>query len=57
MSYLLTSPYVAEHELAISAFDPELGLPIPQDIPHVVSDRDGVAPTLAEARAAGLLPV
>lgn len=57
VSYLLTDPYVAEHELALSVFDPELGLPIPQDVPPVVSDRDRVAPTLAEARAAGLLPV
>ncbi|MEU9252762.1 dTDP-4-dehydrorhamnose 3,5-epimerase [Streptomyces sp. NPDC048270] len=57
VSYLLTSPYVAEHELAISVLDPELGLPVPQDVPRIVSDRDGVAPTLAEARDAGLLPV
>lgn len=57
VSYLLTSPYVAEHELAISVFDPELDLPIPQDGPRVVSDRDTAAPTLAETRAAGLLPV
>ncbi|MEV6425153.1 dTDP-4-dehydrorhamnose 3,5-epimerase family protein [Streptomyces sp. NPDC051662] len=56
MSYMLTSGYVAENELALSAFDPALGLPIPAGIDPVVSERDMAAPTLAEARAAGLLP-
>jgi 5-epimerase len=56
MSYMLAGPYVAENEKAISAFDSELGLPIPDDIEPIVSDRDRVAPRLAEAAAAGLLP-
>ncbi|MFI6846287.1 dTDP-4-dehydrorhamnose 3,5-epimerase [Kitasatospora sp. NBC_00085] len=56
VSYLLTHPYVAEHEQAVSVLDPELGLPVPTDTPPILSDRDGVAPTLAEARTAGLLP-
>ncbi|MGW6599919.1 dTDP-4-dehydrorhamnose 3,5-epimerase family protein [Streptomyces sp. NPDC055036] len=56
MSYMLTSGYVAENELALSALDPALGLPIPADIDPVMSERDMAAPTLAEARAAGLLP-
>ncbi len=56
MSYMLTSGYVAENELALSALDPELGLPIPAGLDPVLSERDLAAPTLAEARAAGLLP-
>lgn len=56
MSYMLSSGYVAENELALSPLDPELGLPIPGDIVPVMSDRDRAAPTLAQAKAAGLLP-
>ncbi|OEJ27993.1 dTDP-4-dehydrorhamnose 3,5-epimerase [Streptomyces agglomeratus] len=56
MSYMLSSGYVAENELALSALDPELGLPVPADIVPVMSDRDRVAPTLAQAAAAGILP-
>lgn len=56
MSYLLSSSYVASNELAVSALDPALGLPVPDDVEPILSDRDRVAPTLAEAAAAGLLP-
>lgn len=54
MSYLLSTVYVPERELAVSVLDPRLGLPLPADA--VLSDRDRAAPTLAEARTAGLLP-
>ncbi|KZM75342.1 dTDP-4-dehydrorhamnose 3,5-epimerase family protein [Nocardia terpenica] len=56
MSYTLSTSYVAENELALAVLDPELALPIPGDIEPILSDRDRVAPTLAEAKAAGLLP-
>ncbi|MBM9618472.1 dTDP-4-dehydrorhamnose 3,5-epimerase family protein [Streptomyces zhihengii] len=56
MSYMLTSSYVAADELALSFHDPELGLPLPEGTEPVMSARDLAAPTLAEARAAGLLP-
>lgn len=56
VSYLLSAAYIAERELAVSPRDPDLGLPLPRDVPLVLSDRDLAAPTLAEARAAGLLP-
>jgi epimerase EvaD len=56
MSYMLTGSYVPDHEKVISAFDPELGLPIPRDVEATVSDRDSVGPLLSEAVAAGLLP-
>lgn len=56
MSYLLSGGYVAEHEQALSVFDPALGLPVGEDPPPVLSPRDRAAPTLAQAREAGLLP-
>lgn len=56
MSYMFSSSYVAENELALSVRDPALGLPVPADLPLLLSDRDRAAPSLAEAAAAGLLP-
>ncbi|MER6347555.1 dTDP-4-dehydrorhamnose 3,5-epimerase family protein [Streptomyces sp. NPDC001595] len=56
MSYMVTSSYVAEHELAISVTDPALDLPVPKDVTPIYSERDTVAPTLAEAKEQGLLP-
>ncbi|NUW39626.1 dTDP-4-dehydrorhamnose 3,5-epimerase family protein [Nonomuraea rhodomycinica] len=57
MSYMLSQEYMPEHELALSALDPELGLPVPEELGEpIVSPRDGAAPTLEEARRAGLLP-
>jgi epimerase EvaD len=57
MSYMLSGGYVAEHELALTALDPALGLPLPDRDRMILSDRDSVAPTLAEAAEAGTLPV
>jgi epimerase EvaD len=56
MNYLLSQEYRPENELALAPLDPELALPIPDDIEPVLSQRDRDAPTLAEALAAGLLP-
>ncbi|MEV4432828.1 dTDP-4-dehydrorhamnose 3,5-epimerase family protein [Streptomyces sp. NPDC049585] len=56
MSYMLSGEYVPAHELAVSALDPALGLRLPAGVRPVFSDRDRVAPTLEEARAAGTLP-
>ncbi|WP_432117698.1 dTDP-4-dehydrorhamnose 3,5-epimerase family protein [Streptomyces sp. bgisy032] len=56
MAYTLSGGYVPENELALSLFDPELALPVPEGVRPVVSARDREAPTLAEVRAAGLLP-
>jgi 5-epimerase len=56
MAYLLSAPYRADAELAVSALDPALQLPVPRGPGVVMSDRDRAAPTLAEAAAAGLLP-
>lgn len=57
MCYLISDPYVPEFELAINVLDPELGLPIPDDITPILSTRDTAAPTLAEAERTDLLPV
>jgi dTDP-4-dehydrorhamnose 3,5-epimerase len=56
MSYLVSTPYDAELELAIDPFDPELALPWPADVPALLSGRDEVAMSFAQARAGGLLP-
>ncbi|HEX5348576.1 MAG TPA: dTDP-4-dehydrorhamnose 3,5-epimerase [Pseudonocardiaceae bacterium] len=56
MSYLLSGSYAPENELAVSVLDPALGLPIPTDLVPIRSERDGAAPTLEAARAAGTLP-
>ena len=56
MSYALSEEYVADNERSISVLDPELNLPIPSDIEPVLSHRDTVAATLAEALEAGHLP-
>lgn len=56
MSYLISHSYVPELELALSVLDPALGLPIPDDITPLLSQRDNEAPTLAMAEEAGILP-
>lgn len=54
--YLMSSGYVPADELAVSALDQILDLPVPQAPAPARSDRDRAAPTLAQARDAGLLP-
>ncbi|MGC5033503.1 dTDP-4-dehydrorhamnose 3,5-epimerase family protein [Micromonospora sp. DT229] len=56
MSYLLSGGYVPEHEHALDPFDPDLGLSLPAPATLRLSDRDRVAPTLAEALRQGWLP-
>ncbi|WP_037671825.1 dTDP-4-dehydrorhamnose 3,5-epimerase family protein [Streptomyces griseus] len=56
VSYMLSGRYRAEHELALDALDPALGLPISEDIEPVMSDRDRAAPTLEQALSGGMLP-
>lgn len=55
-SYLCSSAYDPTGEHGINPLDPELGLPWPEDLDPVLSDKDRAAPTLAEALAADLLP-
>ena len=57
MSYVITESYVPENELAISFFDPELGLgPLPEGLHITMSERDTKAVSLSEARETGMLP-
>ncbi|MFE9664355.1 dTDP-4-dehydrorhamnose 3,5-epimerase family protein [Streptomyces sp. NPDC005955] len=54
--YVMAGGYVPEHEYAISPFDPEVGLEIPEGYDIAQSERDRAAPTLAQARELGMLP-
>jgi epimerase EvaD len=56
VSYLCSTPYNPAAEHGINPLDPALGLPWPADLEPLLSDKDAAAPSLAEARAAGLLP-
>lgn len=55
--YLCSEPFAPTREHTIAATDPAIGIewPLPDD-QLLLSDRDVAAPTLAEVRAAGLLP-
>ncbi|MEO3760812.1 dTDP-4-dehydrorhamnose 3,5-epimerase [Mycobacterium sp. B14F4] len=55
--YLCSAGYDPQREHTVSPLDPGLGIDWPvSDSALVLSDRDRQAPTLEEARAAGLLP-
>lgn len=56
VAYLCSTPYNPSAEHGITPLDPELALPWPPGIEPVLSDKDAAAPTLARARADGLLP-
>lgn len=56
MQYLLSREYVPADERAVSVLDPVLGLPVGDLADPDLSGRDRAAPTLEQARAAGLLP-
>jgi dTDP-4-dehydrorhamnose 3,5-epimerase len=55
VAYLCSSTYRAGHEHGINPLDPELGIAWPAETP-LLSSKDAAAPSLAEARTAGLLP-
>ncbi|MEV0145003.1 MULTISPECIES: dTDP-4-dehydrorhamnose 3,5-epimerase [unclassified Nonomuraea] len=54
--YLCSQPYNPGGEHGVHPFDPALGIAWPEGVEPVLSDKDAAAPTLGEARAAGLLP-
>ncbi len=56
ISYLCSTGYNPAAEHGLHPLDPALGLPWPDDIDPVLSDKDAAAPTLGEARDAGMLP-
>jgi dTDP-4-dehydrorhamnose 3,5-epimerase len=55
LAYLCSQGYAPQREHSVHPLDPDLGIGWPAGSP-VLSGRDAVAPGLAEARAAGLLP-
>ncbi len=55
--YLCSTPYAPQREHTIAATDPAIGIEWPLPAGELLlSDRDAVAPPLAEVRAAGVLP-
>jgi len=55
--YLCSTPYSPQREHTIAATDPEIGIEWPLPASQLeLSERDAAAPSLAEVRAAGLLP-
>lgn len=54
--YLCSAGYNPQREHTISATDPALGIEWPGGHPWKLSERDAAAPSLEQARAAGLLP-
>jgi dTDP-4-dehydrorhamnose 3,5-epimerase len=58
VSYLCSAGYSPDREHTLRATDPEIGIawPLVDGAEPNVSERDAAAPTLADVRAAGLLP-
>ena len=54
--YLCSTPYAPGREHGVHPLDPDIGIAWPGDLEPVMSDKDAAAPSLAEARSAGLLP-
>jgi dTDP-4-dehydrorhamnose 3,5-epimerase len=54
--YLCSSPYQPAREHGIHPLDPELAIAWPGDVEPILSGKDACAPSLAQARVAGLLP-
>ncbi len=55
--YLCSTPYTPGREHGVYPLDPEIGIEWPADTESVLSGKDADAPTLEQARRAGLLPV
>jgi dTDP-4-dehydrorhamnose 3,5-epimerase len=56
VTYLCSTGYAPAREHGVTPLDPVLGLSVPAGEAALVSAKDRAAPTLADARAAGLLP-
>ena len=55
--YLCSTPYSPGREHGVHPLDPDIGIDWPADTEPVLSGKDAAAPTLEQARQAGLLPV
>ncbi|MEN3359555.1 MAG: dTDP-4-dehydrorhamnose 3,5-epimerase [Mycobacteriales bacterium] len=56
VTYFCSTGYAPGREHGLYPLDPGMGLPWPTDVPRLLSGKDRAAPTLADARAHGLLP-
>jgi dTDP-4-dehydrorhamnose 3,5-epimerase len=56
LSYLCSTPYTPGAEFGIHPLDPALGIDWPTDAQVRLSEKDTAAPTLDDAKGAGLLP-
>jgi len=56
LTYLTSTGYNPAVEHGINPTDPDLGLPLPEGLELIVSEKDRTAPTLAQALADGRLP-
>jgi dTDP-4-dehydrorhamnose 3,5-epimerase len=54
--YLCSTPYAPGREHGVHPLDPDIGIEWPADTEPVLSGKDAEAPTLEQARRAGLLP-
>ncbi len=54
--YLCSTTYNPSAERGLHPLDPEVGLALPDGITPLLSPKDAAAPTLSEARDAGILP-
>lgn len=54
--YLCGAAFEPSREHEINPLDPRIGIQWPTDVDLIVSEKDRLAPTLAEALAAGTLP-
>jgi dTDP-4-dehydrorhamnose 3,5-epimerase len=54
--YLCSSSYIPGREHEVNPLDPAIGIEWPADVTLQLSPKDQAAPTLAQAREAGLLP-
>jgi dTDP-4-dehydrorhamnose 3,5-epimerase len=55
--YLCSTPYSPGREHGVHPLDPDIGVEWPTGTEPMLSAKDAAAPTLADARRAGLLPV
>ncbi len=54
--YLCSTAHSPAREHGVHPLDPGIGIAWPGDVPAILSEKDAAAPSLAEAREAGLLP-
>lgn len=57
VTYLCSTGYNPAREFGTNPLDADLDLPWPADIEPILSPKDAAAPTLAQARADGILPL